>query len=255
MDVLGIDIGGSGIKGAIVDTTSGALKSERLRIRTPSPATPQAVAATVAELVQQFAWQGPIGCGFPAVITNGVAKSAANIDSSWIGADVNALLTEALGSSCLVINDADAAGLAEMRFGSGKDRVGTTIVITVGTGLGSAFFSNGILYPNTELGHLRLKAGPAERYASAAVRKKEKLSWKAWSRRLNQFFSQVERLFSPELIIIGGGISRKHEKFFPLLDVQAELLPAQFRNRAGIIGAACMAAEQKTSLEYLDFRP
>jgi polyphosphate glucokinase len=176
------------------------------------------------------------------VIANGVAKSAANIDASWIGTDVRALLTTAIGSSCVVINDADAAGLAEMRFGSGKDWAGTAIVITVGTGLGSAFFSHGILYPNTELGHLRLKAGPAERYASGAVRKKEGLSWNAWSKRLNRFFALVERLFSPELIIIGGGISRKHEKFFPLLDVQAELRPAQFRNRAGIVGAACLAA-------------
>lgn len=245
MDILGIDIGGSGIKGAIIDVESGCLKSERIRIPTPSPASPQAVAATVAELVQQLNWQGLIGCGFPAIIVNGVAKSAANIDPAWIGTDVAALLTAATGCPCVVINDADAAGLAEMRFGVGKNRAGSVIVITVGTGLGSAFFSNGMLYPNTELGHLRLKAGPAERYASAAVRKKEALSWNAWSKRLNRFFSHVERLFSPELIIIGGGISRKHEKFFPLLDTRAELLPAQFRNQAGIIGAACRAAEQQ----------
>ena len=245
MDVLGIDIGGSGIKGAIIDTTTGALKTERLRIPTPTPATPQAVAATVAELVSQFEWQGLIGCGFPAVIVDGVAKSAANIDPSWIGTDVRALLVDATGCACHIINDADAAGLAEMRFGVGKGRGGSVIVITVGTGLGSACFADGVLFPNTELGHLRLKTGPAERFASAAVRKKEGLSWNAWSKRLNRFFAHVERLFSPELIIIGGGISRKHEKFFPQLEVQAELLPAKFRNRAGMIGAACVAAESQ----------
>ncbi len=244
MKCLGIDIGGSGIKGAVVDVASGELVSERLRVPTPDPSTPAAVAAAVAELVSQFDWQGPIGCGFPAIIRDGVAKSAANIDAGWIDTDVAMLLQQSTGCPCLVINDADAAGLAEMRFGSGKGRNGTVIVITIGTGLGSAFFNDGVLFPNTELGHLRLKTGPAERYASAAVRKKEDLSWKAWSKRLNKFFAQVERLFSPELIIIGGGISRKHDKFFSYLDIRAELLPAQLRNQAGIVGAACRAAER-----------
>ena len=243
MQALGIDIGGSGIKGAIVDVASGELASERIRIATPTPSTPEAVTAAVVELVQQLDWKGPIGCGFPAIIQNGVAKSAANIDATWIDTDVRQLLQSATGCLCTVINDADAAGLAEMRFGSGQGRNGSVIVLTIGTGIGSAFFIDGKLFPNTELGHLRLKNGPAERYASAAVRKKEDLSWKAWSKRLNKFFVQVERLFSPELIIIGGGVSRKHEKFFPYLDVQAELLPAQLRNQAGIIGAANLAAE------------
>ena len=244
MQCLGIDIGGSGIKGAIVDVGSGQLLSERLRIATPSPATPQAVAAATAELVKQLHWQGPIGCGFPAVIVHGIARSAANIDSGWIGADVAGILGEATGCPCFVINDADAAGLAEMRFGSGKDRMGSVMVLTLGTGIGSGMFIDGILYPNSELGHLRLKAGPAEHYASAAVRKKEGLDWQPWARRLNKFFTQVERLFSPDLIIIGGGVSRKHDEFFPFLKVQAELLPAQLRNQAGIIGAACLAAEK-----------
>jgi polyphosphate glucokinase len=232
MQCLGIDIGGSGIKGAIVDVQTGQLVTERLRIATPSPATPQAVAATTAELVRQLGWQGPIGCGFPAVIVNGVARTAANIDESWIGTDVAATLSEATGLPCSVVNDADAAGVAEMRFGSGQGRKG------------SGMFIDGILYPNSELGHLRLKVGIAEHYASAAVRKKETLDWKPWAKRLNKFFAQVERLFSPELIIIGGGVSRQHEKFFPFLKVQAELLPAQLLNQAGIIGAACLAAER-----------
>lgn len=243
MEYLGIDIGGSGIKGAIVDVFSGQLITERLRLATPNPATPQAVAGKVVELVNQFKWQGPIGCGFPAVISKGVAKTAANIDDSWIGTDVAALLSTATGCPCSVVNDADAAGLAEMRFGCGKDRSGTVMIVTLGTGIGSALFYNGILYPNSELGHLRLKSGIAERYASAAVRKKEDLSWKSWAKRLNRFFSQAERLFSPELIIIGGGVSRKHDKFFQHLSVQAELLPAELRNTAGVIGAACRVAE------------
>jgi len=245
MEYLGIDVGGSGIKGAVVDGASGQLVTERLRYETPTAATPQEIAAKVAELVSELNWQGPIGCGFPAVISQGVAKTAANIDDSWIGTDVATLLGEATGCSCSVVNDADAAGLAEMRFGCGKDRSGTVLIVTLGTGIGSALFYNGRLYPNSELGHLRLKSGIAERYASAAVRKNEDLSWKSWAKRLNKFFSQAERLFSPELIIIGGGVSRKHEKFFQYLDINAEFLPAELRNQAGIIGAACRAAEQQ----------
>jgi polyphosphate glucokinase len=245
MEYLGIDIGGSGIKGAIVDVTTGKILTERLRVDTPLPATPQAVAEKLAELVATFNWQGGIGCGFPAVISSGVAKTAANIDPSWIGTDVVALLDNATGCRCSVVNDADAAGLAEMRFGGGRNRSGTVLVVTLGTGIGSALFFNGQLYPNSELGHLRLKNGIAEHYASSAVRKNEGLSWKAWSKRLNNFFALVERILSPELIIVGGGVSRKHEKFFPYLDVQAELLPAEFRNQAGIIGAACLAAERQ----------
>ena len=243
MEYLGIDIGGSGIKAARVDVLSGQLTSERLRFETPHPATPQAVAETVAMLVKQIGWQGPIGCGFPAVICNGVAKSAANIDESWIDTDVAALLSEATGCPCTVLNDADAAGLAEMRFGCGRGRNGTVLFLTLGTGIGSALFYNGMLYPNSEFGHLRLKNGIAERYASAAVREHEDLSWKTWGKRLNKFFALVERIFSPELIIIGGGVSRKHEKFFPHIKVNAELLPAELRNQAGIIGAACRAAD------------
>ncbi len=243
MECLGLDIGGSGIKGAIVDVVSGQLLSERLRLATPQPATPQAVAKTTRELVKQFGWSGPIGCGFPAVIQNGVAKTAANIAVGWIGTDVVATLQAATDCPCAVINDADAAGLAEIRLGAGKGQSGSVIVITIGTGLGSACFYRGRLFPNTELGHLPLKGGPAEHYASAAVRKKEKLSWESWARRLEKFLVRVERLFSPDLIILGGGVSKRHEKFFPYLKVQAELRPAQLRNQAGIVGAACLAAE------------
>ena len=242
MKALGLDIGGSGIKAAIVDVETGELASERLRVATPTPATPDGVIAAAAGLVKQLDWQGPIGCGFPAVIQNGVAKTAANIDDSWIGEDVAALLSAATGCTAVVCNDADAAGIAEMRFGCGKQRSGTVIIITIGTGLGSALFVDGKLFPNSELGHLRLKTGIAERYASATIRENEDLGWKAWGKRLNKFFAQVERLFSPELIIIGGGVSKRHEKFFPHLEVNAELLPAELRNQAGIIGAACLAA-------------
>ena len=245
MELLGIDIGGSGIKGALVDVQSGALVSERLRLETPQPATPEAVAKTVAELVHLFNWRGTVGCGFPAVISNGIAKTAANIDAGWIGTDAAKLLSETTDCPCSVINDADAAGLAEMRFGCARDRSGTVLVLTLGTGIGSALFYNGSLYPNSELGHLQMKNGIAEHYTSAAVRKNEDLSWKGWAKRLNKFLAQVERLFSPELIVLGGGVSRKHEKFFPYLQVAAELLPAELRNQAGIVGAACFAAEQQ----------
>jgi len=243
MSYLGIDIGGSGIKAALVDTRQGGLIGERERLATPQPATPEAVAETVCALVRRFDYQGPIGCGFPAVIRHGIAKSAANIDKSWINVDVESLMADATGCPCTIINDADAAGLAEMRFGAGYERSGTVLVLTLGTGIGSALFYNGMLFPNSELGHLRLKNGIAEKYTSAAVRQQENLSWKAWSKRLNTFFAQVETLFSPDLMILGGGVSRKYEKFFHYLDVDAELLPAQLRNQAGIVGAACHAAE------------
>lgn len=244
MQCLGIDVGGSGIKGAIIEVDTGELVSKRLRVPTPDPSVPDAVAASIAELVKELDWQGPVGVGFPAVIMDGIARSAANIDPAWVGVDVAGLLRKSTDCPCFVINDADAAGVAEMRFGNGKGRLGTVIMLTVGTGIGSAMFVDGVLYPNTELGHLRLKAGPAERYASAAVRKKELLGWKPWAMRLNKVFAQIERLFSPGLIIVGGGVSRKHEKFFSFLDVSAELQPALLRNRAGIIGAACLAAEK-----------
>ena len=248
MDVLGIDIGGSGIKGGVVDVARGVLVTERLRLDTPQPATPDAMLATVVELVKTLGWSGPIGCGFPAVIERGVAKTAANIDAGWIGIDVGERVRVATGCPCSVINDADAAGIAEMRFGEGVGRNEAVLVLTLGTGIGSALFHRSRLFPNLELGFLPLKGRPAERYTSAAVRKQDKLSWKAWSRRLDLFLLHVERLLSPELIIVGGGVSRKSEKFFPFLDTRAELVPARLLNRAGIVGAACFAAGELKAL-------
>ncbi len=243
MEILGIDIGGSGIKGALVDTSTGGLMSERLKLSTPQPATPSAVAEVVAELVRQFQWQGPLGCGFPAVISGGVAKTAANIDPGWIGVNVENLLCRVTGCPCRVVNDADAAGVAEMRYGNGMGRHDTVLVLTLGTGIGSALFSAGQLFPNLELGAFPLKGGFAEHYAAAAVRKRDKLSWQSWSKRLNLFFNEIERIISPDLIILGGGVSRKSEKFMPFLSAQAELIPAYLQNQAGIIGAACLAHE------------
>ena len=245
MEALGIDIGGSGIKGAVIETASGEFVSERLRLETPQPATTLAVAGVVADLVREFGWDGPIGCGFPAVIDDGIVRTAANIDAGWVGTDVVALLEEATGCACTVLNDADAAGVAEMRFGAGSGRNGSVLILTLGTGIGSALFYQGKLFPNLELGFLPLKGGPAEHFTSAAIRKRDKLSWKSWSKRLNLFLSHVERLLTPELIIIGGGVSRRSEKFFPYLEARAELVPARLLNRAGIVGAACSAAEKQ----------
>jgi polyphosphate glucokinase len=241
MEILGIDIGGSGIKGAPVDTESGALLAPRHRIRTPKPAKPRPVAKTVAEIVKHFDWQGPIGCGFPAVVQHGVTLTAANVHDKWIGKDVQALLSEQTGCPVQMINDADAAGLAEMALGAGRGRSGTVLVITIGTGLGTALFTNGELVPNTEFGHIEIKGKEAEKWASDATRKRKNLSWKKWSRRLDQYLRTLESLVWPDLIILGGGVSKKHQKFIPRLSVQAEVVPAQLLNEAGIVGAALAA--------------
>ena len=241
MDILGIDIGGSGIKGAPVDLNQGILAAERLRIATPQPATPDAVADTVGRIIRHFNWTGPVGCGLPSVVQNGVARTAANIDSSWIGTDVRTLLSQRTGCPVTVINDADAAGIAEMRFGAGRGRNGTILMVTVGTGLGTALFRDGILVPNTELGHLLLNGKVAEKYASAAAREDLGLSYKTWAKRLDLYLHQLQSLFWPDLFILGGGISKKHEKFFPFLTIETEFLPAVLRNQAGIVGAALAA--------------
>jgi polyphosphate glucokinase len=242
MQILGVDIGGSGIKGAIVDTLTGKLISERHRIETPQPATPEAIAAVLAQLVLHFNWTGPIGCGFPAAIQHGIARTASNIAKTFIGTDIDALFSEATHCSCFNVNDADAAGMAEMHFGEGSEQSGVVLLVTIGTGLGTAIFTDGKLLPNTELGHIYLENGLiAERFASDATRKIEDLGWKAWASRFNQYLATMESLFWPDLIILGGGASKKFDKFKHHLTIEAPVKPAAFLNQAGIVGAALFA--------------
>lgn len=242
MMILGVDIGGSGIKGAIVDTSSGLMIGERHRIATPQPATPEAMAQTLKQLVDHFEWSGPIGCGFPATIHHGVAFSAANIDASWIQTPVDRIFADATGCPCYVVNDADAAGMAEMRFGAGQGRQGVVMLITIGTGLGSAIFVNGHLHPNTELGHLLMKGDIAEQYCSDAARQREDMSWEKWGKRFNRYLKRLEFLFNPDLFILGGGTAQRFERFSEMLDLRTEVVPAASLNQAGIIGAALYAA-------------
>lgn len=245
MRVLGIDVGGTGIKGAPVDTETGELLADRFRLRTPSPADPEAVAKTVAEVVRHFDFNGPIGCGFPAVVQHGVVKTAANIHKSWIGDNARTRFEDATGRTFTVANDADVAGLAEMRLGAGKGCGGTVLVVTLGTGIGTALFVDGKLVPNTELGHIEIDGKDAEKRASESAREREELSWKKWAKRVDRYLDAMHAYLWPELIIIGGGVSKKHDKFIPLLSVDAEVVPAALRNEAGIVGAALSAAEAK----------
>lgn len=240
---FGIDIGGSGIKGAPVDLSTGALAAGRLRIPTPQPSVPDAVADTVADLIDSFDVPVgmPVGVTFPAVIQDGVARTAANVDDAWIGTDADALFTERTGHDVFVVNDADAAGIAEMEFGAGRGRKGVVIVATLGTGVGSAMFVDGVLVPNAELGHLLLHGDAAEKYMAESVREREQLDWETWAGRLQEYFAHVEFLFSPTMIIVGGGVSKQHKKFLPLLDLKTPIVPAKLRNEAGIIGAAALA--------------
>ena len=242
MHTFGIDVGGSGIKGAPVDTATGELARERERIPTPQPSTPQAVAETVAQLLQD-APPGRIGVTLPSVVVDGTALTAANIDLAWVGTDVRALLREATGREALVVNDADAAGLAEVRFGAARGASGTVLVLTFGTGIGSALFRDGLLVPNTELGHLELDGADAETRASDAARKREDLSWLAWAERVQRYLAHVDLLLRPDLVVLGGGVSKKAEHWLHLLDVRPPLVPAALKNDAGIVGAALLAAE------------
>jgi len=242
MEVLGVDIGGSGIKGTVVDTETGSLLAPRIRIATPSPSKPNKVADVVAEIVGHFKWKGPVGCGFPAIVQNGVTMSAANVHKKWVGTNAEELFTKATGCPFRVVNDADAAGLAEMKFGAGRDRDGVVLIVTIGTGLGTALFTDGHLLPNAELGHIEIDCDDAELMASDAVRKRDNLSWKEWIKRFDKYLCQLERLLSPDLIILGGGVSKKSEKFLPYLTVRTEVVPAQLLNEAGIVGAALAAA-------------
>ncbi|NPV02987.1 MAG: ROK family protein [Brevinematales bacterium] len=239
--VLGIDVGGSGIKGAPVEISTGRMLSERYRIPTPPGAKPDEMIEVIGQVIKYFNWRGPVGIGFPAAIRDGTVLTAANIHKSWIGIHLPTELKRISGNSSALINDADAAGLAEMRFGAGVEKPGTVMVITVGTGLGTALFYNGSLLPNTELGHIEMNAKEAEHYASDFIRKKEELDWPTWAGRFNEYLTMLEKLFWPRMIIIGGGVSKKHEKFFQYLNVGAEIVPAQLRNEAGIIGAAVWA--------------
>ncbi len=241
--LLGIDIGGSGIKGALVQAQTGELLTERYRLETPQPSTPDAVARTVAEIVQFFNYQGTVGCTFPAIVKGGVTLSAANVDKGWVGLDADALLTEATGCEVHLLNDADAAGRAELTFGAGKDRAGVVIMLTLGTGIGSALFLDGKLVPNTEFGHLFLSEGQeAEAWASDRARKDDDLNWKKWGGRLDAYLKHLEFIFSPDLFILGGGVSKKSDKFMEFLDLKTPIVPAALRNEAGIVGAALWAA-------------
>jgi polyphosphate glucokinase len=243
----GIDIGGSGIKGAIVDVASGELLTQRQRIPTPQPATPEAVARVVAQLVVGARWEGLIGATFPAVIKHGVARSAANVDPAWIGTDADKVFTDAVGgaSDVTVLNDADAAGIAEARFGAAKGISGVVIMLTFGTGIGSALLMNGVLVPNTELGHLELDGHDAESRAAASVRDEHGMSYKVWAQRVNHYMQHVERLFTPDLFVVGGGVSKNADKWVPRLELSTPVKPAQLLNNAGIVGAAIAAAERR----------
>lgn len=243
MIILGIDIGGSGIKGAPVDVERGAPTTEYYRIQTPQPSTPDAIGDVVADLVKHFAWQGPIGCTFPAVIKAGVAYSAANVDKSWIGTNGQELFQQKTGCPVLLLNDADAAGIAEARFGAGKGQPGVVLLLTFGTGIGSALIYDGKLVPNTELGHMEIRGKEAEHRASERVREDKDLSWEKWAAAVDEYLLKLEALFSPNLFIIGGGISKKHAKFLPLLTVRTPVVPAELLNEAGIVGAALAARE------------
>lgn len=242
--LLGIDVGGSGIKGALVDLEKGKLVGERFRVPTPSPASPDTMATAFAEIVEFFNYKGPIGCGFPAIVKNGLANSAANIDKAWIGKDIQKIFGKASGQPVFASNDADVAGLAEMRFGEGKGQDGLVLLITIGTGLGSALFYKGVLVPNTELGHVIWKNNkPAEVFCSSGARERLKISRKEWADRFNAYLLHLERLFSPDLFILGGGESKFFEQYKDQLTTQARVAPARLLNNAGIIGAAAYAAE------------
>jgi len=241
---FGIDFGGSGIKGAPVDLGTGDFAAERVRIKTPKPSTPEAVAGVFAELLASFDDStGSVGVTVPAVVRHGVVSSAANIDASWIGTDADALFTKATGRDVHVVNDADAAGLAEVRYGAAMGRGGLVIVTTLGTGIGSAILYDGVLVPNSELGHLEIDGHDAESRAANSARTREDLSWQHWAKRLTKYYRTLEMLFSPDLFVVGGGVSKEADHFLPLLDISTEIIPAELRNKAGVVGAALYASE------------
>ena len=247
---FGVDIGGSGIKGAVVDLDEGVLASERYKILTPQPSTPAAVAGAVAEVVGHFGWQGPLGCTFPAVVQRGVARTAANVDQGWIGTNIGAVVGAATGLEVTVVNDADAAGFAEGYWGAAKGVSGLVVVVTLGTGIGTALVHNGVLVPNSELGHIELDGEDYEIRASAAAREREGLSWEKWAKRLQRYFSALEFYLRPSLFVVGGGVSRRADRFLPLLALETPIVPAKFQNEAGIAGAAYLASEMAPAQEH-----
>jgi polyphosphate glucokinase len=248
MRVFGIDVGGSGIKGAPVDTETGELVAERVRIKTPRPATPEAIVETAVEVVRRSGWEGPVGCGFPAVIKDGVVRTAANIDKAAIGFDMQGRLEQELEAPVRVINDGDAAGLAEMRWGAGREKSGVVLMLTLGTGIGTSLFLGGRLVPNTELGHIEVRGEDAEHRASDGARKREDLSWREYAGRLDEYLHKIEDLLWPDLIVMGGGISKKSEKFFPHLTTRTPIARAEMFNEAGIARAALASVPERSPL-------
>lgn len=244
---LGIDIGGTGIKGAVVDTATGELVSDRKKIATPKSGKPDAIIAVVVELIEKLGGipaDMPIGVCFPAIVRNGKTMSAANISKEWIGLDAEKLFEKALGRDIHFVNDADAAGVAEVRYGAAKNVRGLVILTTLGTGIGSALIYNGTLVPNSELGHLQIGGRDAEKGASFSAKERRRLSWKSWAKRLQRYYSHLEMLFSPDLFLVGGGVSKSYEKFLPLLKLHTPIIPAELRNNAGILGAAALAVKE-----------
>ena len=244
MKALGIDIGGSAVKGAPVDTATGKLLAERHRIETPEPLSPAQMARTIAGLAEHFGWKGPIGVGFPGVVLGTTIHTSTNLDQKFIGCDGAELFAKATGCPVALLNDGAAAAIAEMRFGAGRGFAGKTLLLTLGTGIGTALAYRGVVVP-MELGHLPHKGRSWEKFAAASAREREDLSWKEWGKRLNKYLGEMEALFWPELIIVGGGVSADHRKFFKFIRPRAKLVPAEFFNNAGIVGAALWAAEKK----------
>jgi len=248
---LGIDIGGTGIKGAIVDVDSGELLTERVKLPTPEGGSPKAIVATVLELIEALGGVEagiPVGICFPAVVHNGITMSAANVSHEWIGLEAEKLFEKGLGREIHFVNDADAAGYAEVRFGAAKGVNGLVLLTTLGTGIGTALIYNGVLVPNSELGHLEIGGKDAEHKAAYSAKEREDLSWKRWAGRLQKYYSTLEALFSPDLFIVGGGVSKNYEQFFPLLDLKTPILPAVLRNNAGILGAAALAVTENAAI-------
>jgi polyphosphate glucokinase len=241
---FGVDIGGSGIKGCVVDLDKGELSGDRVRIETPQPSRPDAVCEVVAEIVRRFEWEDRIGVTFPGVMKHGVAFTAANVDKSWIGTDLAKSLEGHIPGTVQTLNDADAAGLAEVRYGAGRDQRGLVLMLTFGTGIGSALFIDGQLVPNTEFGHIQVDGVDGEKRASAAAREREDLSWHEWAKRVDRYLDVLEAGLWPDLIVVGGGVSKKADKWVPLLSTRTRVVPAELHNDAGIVGAALAAQER-----------